>query len=193
VGGVFFDALEEEPAPDDKVFYDTSSGEEDGIFEDGVANRTNDLDAVDRGERAKRATKADEAEVPEPLWREHLLEDEPPAWWAKGLNQEKVPQAMDSHCEFCLVWWKRNVTRTFGMWLRKLAKPWPDTLGQLMRWNEEEKKYEWAKDGRDSYQWWWQDRFAVHAKDLTAAADDVQRAADLTWWSWDAGSALFHW
>jgi hypothetical protein len=102
-----------EPEDEDDPFLFSGKKQDDTIFHD-----------IAREQREKKATKANDAELPEYLWIEHLLDDADPAknfdtskWNAAHLAA--LPTLMEGLRNIRLKWWKKKVTLSFGDWLSK--------------------------------------------------------------------------
>jgi hypothetical protein len=61
----------------------------------------------------KEATKADDAEVPEYLWEEHLLDDGSTSWFVSEEDGPKLRRAMNLLQARMLRWWKKKITTSF--------------------------------------------------------------------------------
>ena len=62
----------------------------------------------------RKATKADGAPVPTYLWEDHLRLGGLPTW--HSTTAPELPVALDIMQNYCLVWWKRKVLRSFLDW-----------------------------------------------------------------------------
>ena len=143
------------------------------------------------------AAVAESAEIPYHLWRNHIEHVIPrirlPEDWEQRVNPLRN----------CLLrWWRRRVTQSLGIYLRKL-KGEQDTAqakNHGVVWDEVSKTYKWKinpsavnwhmESGYGSFQEW----RITHAKLIIEAGRDcITRAAHSTWWKWDAGSRPFFW
>lgn len=179
---------------------DTSS-----ISNDGLSSKTGlidelakkDLHAITREKRERLASKADDAEIPEYLWCEHLVDDGI-GWTWDEVSRPQFQSSINFLRSRMLAWWKSNVRRTFLAWLKK-KKGWIpgskfDSLRALVRF--EGVRYVWERaliNGPREYRRWWLARFGYGFQDLISGRDAVVRAAQSTWWNWDDGSRPFHW
>jgi hypothetical protein len=168
-----------------------------------TGNREQQEEALDDGVRQKReqkATKADNAEVPEYIWEEHLLNDGPTPWVIE--DRARLRRAMDLLWQRMLRWWKQKVTTTFIVWAHKrypklepLDEKYGSEVGRVgsrYRWTRNDPHLE-ALGGREAYREWWKCCSLLAGKDLYPAADAIARAARSSWWNWDDGSRPFHW
>jgi hypothetical protein len=122
---------------------------------------------VARVQREKKATKADDAEVPEYLWEQHLVNDanhleyfDTTQW--TDTQKKALPTLMRGLRKIALKWWKRHVTLSFGKWLNnQCAATKKPTSAVLMEWQEG--RYVWAWKGKQSYLSWhlWRERAFV--------------------------------
>jgi hypothetical protein len=69
------------------------------------------LHEIAREKRERKATKADDADVPEYLWEEHLLNDCPTPWILQ--ERTRLRRAIRLLRARMLKWWKQRVTRSF--------------------------------------------------------------------------------
>jgi hypothetical protein len=142
----------------------------------------NVLGEIAREKRERKATKADDAEIPEYLWEEHLLDDSPPPWVVK--ERTKLRRAIGMLRAWMLRWWKNNVTSSFLWWVRQ-KYPQLKTIGDesLAQVRCEGTRYQWvdAVAGRDQYREWWKRRTLLAGKDLLPGADAILRASRATW------------
>jgi hypothetical protein len=75
------------------------------------------LDEISRKHRQRKAVKSDKAQVPEYLWKAHLLEG------CEGINQDgdiilKVCTVINWLRKQMLNWWKRKVTSSYVAWVK---------------------------------------------------------------------------
>jgi hypothetical protein len=171
-----------EPEDEDDPFLFSDEKQDDTVFHE-----------IAREQREKKATKADDAEVPEYLWLEHLLEDADPAknfdtakWDAAHLAA--LPTLMKGLRHIGLKWWKKKVTLSFGNWLSKqFAAAKKPTIGPTVIWEND--RYVWAGNkGKLDYLAWhlWRER--SFEKDLKVGRDAIERTSKASWWTWDDGS-----
>ena len=164
---------------------------------------TADLEGVSRTMRERKAVKSDDADTPEFLWMEHLVDDGTRVWEKEELV--RLPGAMRTGQGRLLRRWKLRLTRSFLVWMvEKYKTPWTLCTSESSaseEWNEETGFYVWKSgtrlgrntDGLSIYKQWWTRRRLLDDGDLVAGGDAIGRAADATWWNWDAGSRPFHW
>jgi hypothetical protein len=101
----------------------TSENEDDDVFNLEEKLQDTTFEDIAREQREKKATKADETQVPEYLWQEHLIDDADPlinsdtSTWTKH-QLATLPTLMNGLRKIGLKWWKKNVTLSFGKWLK---------------------------------------------------------------------------
>jgi hypothetical protein len=180
----------------------------DPQFRKAEINRvTTTLDGIARGARQRKATKSDDAEVPEYLWEEHLMQDGPTPWNVKTTDMVQLRKGVKLMRHLMLGWWKNKVTRSFLLWAgaryKEIAEVdmWADkVLGGRTKpatknnigVTSQGSTYGWSVDGKEEHHIWWRKRHASLGKDLEAGADAVERAANSSWWTWDDGLRPFH-
>jgi hypothetical protein len=102
--------------------------------------------------------------------------------------------------DWLLTFWKRNVSMSLVTHLRTKRR---QSSEKSVRSRVEKKKlvlftgtqYKWLKNGKSNYRNWWvkSGQIADVRKDRVAGLDCIQRAAEATWWEWQAGSRPFFW
>jgi hypothetical protein len=115
------------------------------------------LNKVAREKRERKATKSDNAEIPEYLWEEHLLQDGVTPWVVT--NRGKLRRAISLMRSRMLCWWKERVLASFLGWtrqqypkLKEAAKKWAGCVEWVHG------KYRWRADddvpGKGNYKAW---------------------------------------
>jgi hypothetical protein len=74
------------------------------------------LHEIEREKRERKATEADDADVPEYLWEEHLLNDCPTPWILQ--ERTRLRGAIRLLRARMLKWWEQRVTRSFLEWMK---------------------------------------------------------------------------
>jgi hypothetical protein len=173
--------------------------------------------SLDEGDRNAKAVKSDDAEIPVWLWNDRILDPGKVGTELSEATRAKVILALNRLRDKVLVkYFMLNVWRSFRQYLkerkstkgetgkgRKRKAPTSrgkDTVrcsGQYV-WSREEghgrtRKYVWTHRGREDYKAWWKDHWESVADDRLPGLDAVSRAAESSWWEWDAGSAPFFW
>jgi hypothetical protein len=147
---------------------------------------------VAQQKKEQKATKADDADVPEHIWEEHLLNDGPTLWVVKDF--EKLRKAMDLLRQRMLRWWKHKVTTSFivwshtrypklAIWGKKHGRSEVRRVGERYQWTPND-PYQAALGGREAYREWWKSRSLHAGDDIHPAANAIERAAK-SWWNWD--------
>jgi hypothetical protein len=141
------------------------------------------LTDITRDKRERKAVKADDADIPEYLWEEHMVEGRDEQTWdaTKLVKMRRVATWLRSKM---LSRWKRNVTTSYTDWAEaKYDLKDVKTSIDWVTWNGV--GYEWSpKDGRMNYSSWWKRRLLVTHQDCIPARDAIYRAAKTTWWCW---------
>jgi hypothetical protein len=142
--------------------------------------------------------KSDDAAVPEYLWEEHLLEGLKEREWDE-IKLVKVRRVATWLRSKMLRWWKRKATTSYIHW-QKDKYTLPDVEDKVewisrnesceFEWSNE--SFSWTKEGKGKYCAWWKNRFLITHADAEPARDALWRAAETSWWGWDAGSRPFH-
>jgi hypothetical protein len=149
------------------------------------------LKAISREQRDRKAVKADDADVPEYLWEDQLLEALDMGT-ADELARKKVRRVSTWLRSVMLCWWQRKVTTSYIEWARdKYALGYSKEHVDWLRW--EGATCAWSKSGKDDYRCWWKKHFLITHQDAVPARDALRRAAETSWWGWDSGSRPFHW
>ena len=81
-------------------------------------------DEIARENRDRKATKSDDAEVPEYLWLEHLVQAGERRWTDEEIM--KLLSAMHTVREGCLRWWKRRVTTSLLTYVKLRYETYDD-------------------------------------------------------------------
>jgi hypothetical protein len=157
------------------------------------------LEDVARENRDRKAVKSDDAAVPEYLWEEHLLEGLKEREWDE-IKLVKVRRVATWLRSKMLRWWKRKATTSYIHW-QKDKYTLPDVEDKVewisrnegceFEWSNE--SFSWTQEGKGKYRAWWKSRFLITHADAEPARDALWRAAETSWWGWDAGSRPFHW
>jgi hypothetical protein len=149
------------------------------------------LEDISREQRQRKAVKSDDAEVPEYLWEDQLLEVMKMET-ADDDTLNKIRRISMWLRTKMLRWWKRKVTTSYINWAKdKYSLSDVQENIDWIKWNGE--KYVWSKDGKGDYRGWWKQRFLITHQDAVPARDALWRAARTSWWGWDSGSRPFHW
>ncbi|KAG7368517.1 hypothetical protein IV203_031260 [Nitzschia inconspicua] len=158
------------------------------------------LRQTERKEREKAAVKHDDAQVPEYLWVEHMLQDfewkikngERRVWSQTELAA--IPEHLTVLRRWALSWWKRNLRREFERYLGEDVSAMAMKHPQVVEWNSKKVRYCWIPtSGRSSYVSWYRGRWGLRPRDMEAGGDAIRRAWRSTWWEWDDGSSPFYW
>ncbi len=172
---------------------------------------------VTEEQRKAVALKADKAPVPVHVWRQNLGRildiDIPPLVYERGADVLRGR---------LLRIWKRGLFRHFILWAKQhhqeLVAPYSWCTGQYnwdsfkfspgvnthstqtVLWDADRKCYFWLRGDKRSgnvglkrYQTGWKLRQRVLGKSRLAAQECIAKAAECSWWKWDAGSRLFFW
>jgi hypothetical protein len=146
---------------------------------------------VSREQRDQKVVKSDDAAIPKYLWEEQLLEGLTRVEWNES-KLLKIRRLSTWLRKKMLHWWKRHVTTAYITWAKE--KYSLTNVGDKVEWIERKgSEYSWSKGGRESYRWWWKERFLITHQDAIPAGDAISRAAKTTWWGWECGSRPFHW
>jgi len=135
-----------------------------------------------------KATKSDDAGVPVLIWNERIKGGKLTSLEMEALNGLRL---------LGLRWWKREVTRDYWKWLRTLTIK--DTLLSsktsctYLLYNSFTRSYKWNSTGLKGYKKWYQRTFQSQAVNMNAARECIYRAANSSWWEWDAGSRPLFW
>lgn len=144
---------------------------------------------VDSEDRTAKATKADDAEVPEYLWDDRLLQ---------VLNCEKTDARLKAMGIFrCMLlrWWKRRVTKSYTDWSvgRRVQAKNHVKAHRLVTLEKEKGVYTWTAKGRKQYKSARNQVRTEERKSNDAARDTIRRSSNSTWWEWTVGSTPFFW
>jgi hypothetical protein len=150
-----------------------------------------------REKRERIAAKADDAEVPEYLWLEHMMDDSPFYW--SNEQEQAVTSMIAWFRKRMLRWWKNKVRTSFEKYLEEkypqLKNDSEMEIGFVELTPSETGLYGWKGGwiGRQAYKRWWTRRLSICGKDWAAGGDAIMRAAKTTWWNWDDGSRHWRW
>jgi hypothetical protein len=129
-------------------------------------------EAITRETRDRMATKADDAEVPEYLWLEHLVQDGKREWTDDEIM--RLPSVMHTIRERCLPWWKKRTTMSLLPYVALRCENYDDGMSykgkinlplsvkwleSYRSWSKEKGcrlrlKWVWSEGGRDDYRKW---------------------------------------
>jgi hypothetical protein len=190
---------EHKPVPDEKLNSGDSADEEDVFSHLEKKLKDTTFEDIAREQREKKATKADDAEVPEYLWQEHLINDADPLTnfntlvWTKH-QLATLPTLMNGLRKIGLKWWKKNVMISLGKWLGNQSAATKQPADVLtVTWKNG--RYAWAgNSGKQAYLGWhtWRER-AFAKSPLKVARDAIERTSRASWWTWDDGSTPLFW
>jgi hypothetical protein len=154
-------------------------------------NHDEALQGISREQRDRKAVKFDDADVPEYLWEDELLEGlEIVDWDATKLKH--VRQVSTWLRTMMLRWWKRSVTTSYIQWAKeKYELTDVETPVNWIEWKDS--NYVWSSDDKGDYRAWWKHHILIAHQDAIPAGDAIWRAAKTSWWGWDEGSRPFHW
>mmetsp|Transcript_15422 Transcript_15422/g.21971 ORF Transcript_15422/g.21971 Transcript_15422/m.21971 type:complete len:400 (+) Transcript_15422:439-1638(+) len=140
-------------------------------------------------DRMAKATKSDDAEVPEYLWDDRLLEG------LGMIKTAKVLAALNSLRSLFLCWWKRKVTRSFLVWWLAQRYNGDNTVPstRLVRFDHEASRFVWMAKGLKQYRAMRNQRRVVDPSLAEDAADAIRRSSNSSWWEWTEGSFPFFW
>jgi hypothetical protein len=142
---------------------------------------------VDIGGHLK-ATKRDDAVVRTEMWRYFLL---------KGFPHVKEHPDLECHLDVLRQWllqgWKHNTTASFLKWLHEAAHQ-SSKVSSLVEYNATQGWYQWTRGGIRQYRRWSREwKKGANSRDLEAGKECLWRAAESSWWIWEAGSACLYW
>ena len=155
---------------------------------------------IEREAREKKATKSDKAPVPEYLWVEHMIADDPTGVPWK-VDKPTLMRWMEWMRDKCLRKWKVKLVQEWWTWMKhkhskrwKKVDRWSARQPSSVLWNPSTSRYEWSHsgDGKGQYQSWFERRYRGN-KDFHAGSDALYRGVESTWWDWKAGSRPFFW
>ncbi|KAG7344897.1 hypothetical protein IV203_032428 [Nitzschia inconspicua] len=141
------------------------------------------LRQTERKEREKAAVKHDDAQVPEYLWVEHMLQDfewkikngERRVWSQTELAD--IPEYLTVLRRWALSWWKQNLLREFERYLGEDVSAMAMKHPQVVEWNSKKVRYCWIPtSGRSSYVSWYRGRWGLRPQDMEAGGDAIRRA-----------------
>jgi hypothetical protein len=165
----------EEPAKI-KLLGKRSLQEESSANDDAMNNN-----AMRREKRERIAAKADDAEVPEYLWLEHMMDDGPFNW---SNEQEQAVMSMIAWFrKRMLRWWKNKVRTSFEKYLEEkypqLKNDSEMEIGLVELTPGETGRYGWKGGwiGRQAYKRWWTRRLSICGKDWAAGGDAIMSRA----------------
>jgi len=130
-----------------------------------------------------KATKSDDAGVPVLIWDGRIN--------GGNLTSSEM-EALNGLRLLGLCWWKKQVSSSFWKWLRKLTIK--DTLlsrgtsCNYLLFNSYTKTYKWNSTGLQWYRRWHRRLYQSQTANMNAARECIHRAANSSWWEWDAGS-----
>jgi hypothetical protein len=147
-------------------------------LEEREAGRREIFEEIDNTLREQKAVKADNAEVPEFLWFNHLVDDGPSEW--RLGQQERLAWAMEVTRARMLCWWKRILARSFWEWMKQrhegIREASKAHSRKLLVWDEDTRKYSWSGAGQASYRLWWDGVVKETWVDFEAGLECIERA-----------------
>jgi hypothetical protein len=114
--------------------------------EDMEGTKSVDFEGIDRTRQKQKAAKADDAEIPEYLWLEHLMDEGPTPWPERSRNL--LPDAMNTFQKYLIRKWKTRLCAEFHKWFESEYR-FRERRDKTVEWKNE--RYQWRSGGRTKY------------------------------------------